>query len=183
MLIETKQIIPDKNLFGKNHFAFDAFDVIIQLIKVPGYGGGRSRAQMSQLQQASMTTSASTNNQDPNSNRIKECNCMPDDRDDGKNAHDYNVKDVSFPIAAEISQRETDADTSSHSQTNSDDDIAHTHGCDGDATSTKVTLEMTDKHDHANDANNVGSNSGGYDLYPRRKGTNVMKEGHKNGND
>ena len=43
-LIETKQIIPDKNLFGQSNFAVNGFNVIIQLSKKTRARQGNSQA-------------------------------------------------------------------------------------------------------------------------------------------
>ena len=42
-LVETKQIIPDKNLFGQSNLAANAFNVIIQLATAPARVRGLSR--------------------------------------------------------------------------------------------------------------------------------------------
>lgn len=69
-LIETKQIIPEKNLFGQSNIASNAFNVIIQMATKPSRSGKQSRSsrrlrfskQASKIKDAMRTTANSTTN-------------------------------------------------------------------------------------------------------------------------
>ena len=155
-MLETRQIIPDKNLFGQSNFASNAFDVVIQLAKSSSKNMGPKAAVIAQNNQDMIATYL--NNEARaihNTTRT-----VPTGQTNPTMGATNRIKDETFCIA--------NVDVANLHETDGRDEGGKLKG-ESDAVAMKDVLEI---EDNDNDANTNGV------AMMSREQTNSMLEGH-----
>ena len=177
VLLETNQIIPDKNLFGQSNFATNTFDVLIQLRKI---SKKRSRSHSHSRSRSSRLARQATKDEEMIKNELNN-NAIAVNNDDN-DANDnipinYDVKDVPIPVVNYVMTKSDRLETNYVDDTDNDTD---------DDTKDDSIPDVTnqDKHGELDDNKYVTSSKfdtkiGDTSHVLCRKSTNMMKEGHE----
>ena len=130
VLLESNQIIPDKNLFGQNNFVSNSFDVLIQLGNIPKQ---RGRATTNEK----MTKNESDNNEITVDNSVDSIPCETYGNRDGEVEHVASMSDVldmndeNNPNGANLNELQTDIGVRSSSDVTRRETNVMKEGCKG----------------------------------------------------
>ena len=198
---ETKQIIPDKNLFGKSNFATNAFDVLIQLTNRNGSnahhtgqsqpqqvrsnpqtpkgdsenGGGANEGARGNVKMKQFTNGAID---DVNVNQLIEDVCSSSN--DGDQFNNDVISDIGRGS-------DSDSDDNNSRETNQrgtygESDFGGEHGFNGGDGRSVISSNDVLEEDGNGNENKIGDNKLNLNSQEFRRNTNVLKEGQNDRN-